>query len=534
MLVAPTDLVAATSSDDLSPARKQAQSWRSPEIAIVDRDLTDTALVDLVSTAETIGDESFARAVTAIQSARAGSFAAIPHIDAAAEILLGFLRSDLIDGWLYVRESDGYLHPYLVMDITLEHADRTHGPRIKFTAEADNATVKRPSRKPRVLYFEETEIVGKSPADVLLAGGAYKETTDLKAEYQARRDRYQRIIDDGFGQQYTFTGRVIRTDDYRSPNKRENRKVVHDVAPGEIAALRTVAPSILFRGGDSYGSVPVITAVRVFDLGAQDFLDVNTGDLIEYVYDPKLQDKLVLPDEQRELLDILTTDISVFTGDIIDGKSAGNVVLAKGRPGVGKTLTAEVYAEVTGRPLYSIHSGSLGITAELVRKNLEVIFDRAKRWDAVLLLDEADVFVMERGLDLGQNAIVAEFLRTLEYFDGLLFLTTNRIDGVDEAILARCAAIIEYRPPAAEDARQVWQILASGNDVVLGDDLLEDLVGGFPDITPRDIKMLLRLALRMARHRGVELDSSVFAGSARFRGLHYVSPAERVPPAEPR
>ncbi|NED68046.1 AAA family ATPase, partial [Streptomyces sp. SID10244] len=106
-------------------------------------------------------------------------------------------------------------------------------------------------------------------------------------------------------------------------------------------------------------------------------------------------DKLVLPDDQRELLNILTTDISVFTGDIIDGKSAGNVILAMGRPGVGKTLTAEVYAEATGRPLYSIHSGSLGVTAELVRKNLEVIFDRAKRWDAVLLLDEADVFVME-------------------------------------------------------------------------------------------------------------------------------------------
>jgi len=164
----------------------------------------------------------------------------------------------------------------------------------------------------------------------------------------------------------------------------------------------------------------------------------------------------------------------------------------------------------------------------LVRKNLEVIFDRAKRWDAVLLLDEADVFVMERGLDLAQNAIVAEFLRTLEYFDGLLFLTTNRIDGVDEAILARCAAIISYAPPGPKDARQVWQILAAGNDVILGEDLLDDLVGGFPDITPRDIKMLLRLALRMARHRDVELDASVFASSAVFRGLRYVPESERA------
>ncbi|NMO02860.1 AAA family ATPase [Gordonia sp. TBRC 11910] len=536
MLIAPTELVAATASDDLAAARRQAKSWRSPEMSIADHDLTDVALADLASTATTVSDASFARAVSAIRSARSGDFPVIPHIDAATEIFRSFLRHDIIDGWLYVRESDGYLHPYLVMNITMEHADRTRGPRIKFTMEADNPTVKRPSRAPRLLYFEETEIAGKTPADVLLAGGAYKETAELKAEYQARRDEFARIIDDGFGAQYRFSGRAIRTDDYRSPNRRENRKVVHDVAPNEIAALRMVAPSVLFadvaaephgNGAGGFGTVPVITAVRVFDLGAQDFLDVNTGDLVPYQYDPHLQDKLVLPDDQRELLNILTTDISVFTGDIIDGKAAGNVILAMGRPGVGKTLTAEVYAEVTGRPLYSIHSGSLGITAELVRKNLEVIFDRAKRWDAVLLLDEADVFVMERGMDLGQNAIVAEFLRTLEYFDGLLFLTTNRIDGVDEAILARCAAVIEYQPPGPDDARQVWTILAAGNDVVLDDTLLDDLVGGFPDITPRDIKMLLRLALRMAAHRDVELDASVFESSARFRGLHYVRSEDR-------
>lgn len=526
MLVAPTNVVAATDSEDLAPARRQAQSWRSPEIGIADRYITDAALVDLIATAESLDAHSFARAVSAIQSAREGAFAPIPHIDAAAEIFRSFLRQDMIDGWLYVRESDGYLHPYLVMDIVMEHGDRTRGPRIKFTMEADNATVKRPSRKPRLLFFEETEVVGKTPGDVLIAGGAYKETADLRAEYQARRDAYQLIIDDGFGRQFDFSGAAIRTDDYRSPNKRSERKVVHDVAPGEIAALRMVAPSVLY-GEEEYGPVPVITAVRVFDLGAQDFLDVNTGDLTPYAYDPDLQDKIVLPDEQRELLHILTTDISVFTGDIIEGKSAGNVILAKGRPGVGKTLTAEVFAEVTGRPLYSIHSGSLGITAELVRKNLEVIFERAKRWDAVLLLDEADVFVMERGFDLAQNAIVAEFLRTLEYFDGLLFLTTNRIDGVDEAILARCAAVIEYRAPGPSDARQVWQILAAGNEVTLSDELLDDLVGGFPDITPRDIKMLLRLALRMAAHRGIEPDISVFISSAKFRGLHYLPPAER-------
>lgn len=524
MFIAPTAVVAATESDDLRTTRARAQSWRSKEIGIPDQELTDQALTDLSATAVNLGDTSFERTITAIRASRTGDQPVIPDITSASEIMIEFLRAGKIDGWLYIRESDGYVHPYLVISIEMEHADRTRGPRIKITLEADNPTVKRPSRVPRVLYFDDTEIVGKTPEEALTAAGAFRENTELKDAYSSRRAKFQRIIDHGFGSQYVFTGRAIRTDDHRAANRRTDRKVVNDVAPAEIAGLRGVCASALFPEGE-YGTIPVLTAVRVFDLGAQDYLDVNTGDLEEYEYDPSLQDKLVLPDEQRELLTILTSDIGVFTGDIIDGKSAGNVILAKGRPGVGKTLTAEVYAEVIGRPLYSIHSGSLGITPEAVRKNLEIVFDRAKRWDAVLLLDEADVFVLERGLDLIHNAIVAEFLRTLEYFDGLFFLTTNRTNGVDEAILARCAAVIDFQAPTPEDARRIWQIMAQGNGVELDPELLDRLVRDFTDITARDIKMLLRLALRIAAHRGERLSISDVAHAAHFRGIHIEEPA---------
>ena len=545
MFTAPTAVVAATESQDLHTTRTRAQNWRSKEIGIPDRDLTDQALADLATTAANLGEDPFERTVAAIQSSRSGDYPVIPDITSASEVLREFLRAGRIDGWLYVRESDGYVHPYLVMTIAVEHGDKTRGPRVKLTLEADNPTVKRPSRVPRILYFEDTEIVGKTPEEALTAAGAFRENQSLKDEYSTRLAEFKEIIEHGFGSQYIFTGRAIRTDDHRAANRRAGRKVVNDVAPDEIAGLRGSTPSVLFDE-DELGTIPLLTAVRVFDLGAQDYLDVNTGDLDAYAYDPSLQDKMVLPDEQRELLTILTSDIGVFTGDIINGKSAGNVILAKGRPGVGKTLTAEVYAEVIGKPLYSIHSGSLGITPEAVRKNLEVIFDRAKRWDAVLLLDEADVFVLERGLDLVQNAIVAEFLRTLEYFDGLLFLTTNRMNGVDEAILARCAAVIEYHAPSPEDARQIWQIMARGNDIELDADLLDRLVNDFVDITARDIKMVLRLALRIAAHRGAALSIDDFVHAAHFRGIHTTdetsgnssseessTPADTSAPAQP-
>ena len=46
----------------------------------------------------------------------------------------------------------------------------------------------------------------------------------------------------------------------------------------------------------------------------------------------------------------------------------------------------------------------------------------------VVLLDEADVFLEERDVkDLNRNALVSVFLRALEYYDGILILTSNRV-----------------------------------------------------------------------------------------------------------
>lgn len=207
---------------------------------------------------------------------------------------------------------------------------------------------------------------------------------------------------------------------------------------------------------------------------------------------------MVLPEDHRDLLDILTTDISAFTSDIVEGKSAGNIIMCVGSPGLGKTLTAEVYAEVIERPLYSIHAGALGTNADDIEKNLRTILTRAKRWNCVLLLDEADVFVMQRGASLTQNAIVAEFLRTLEYFDGLMFMTSNRGSDIDEAIIPRCAAIIHYDVPEKSDAQKIWKIMGENFGVNIPDELVRSLVNTYPELPPRDIKMLLRLTLRMS------------------------------------
>lgn len=136
---------------------------------------------------------------------------------------------------------------------------------------------------------------------------------------------------------------------------------------------------------------------------------IHVDNLTDYQYDSSLREKLILPEEHRDLIDILTQDMDILMDDIVAGKSGGTTILCKGAPGLGKTLTAEVYSEVVGRPLYRVHSGQLGVSSENVEKNLEKVLKRAQRWGAVMLIDEADVYIRRRGNEIDHNAVVASF-----------------------------------------------------------------------------------------------------------------------------
>lgn len=100
--------------------------------------------------------------------------------------------------------------------------------------------------------------------------------------------------------------------------------------------------------------------------------------------------------------------------------------------------TAECVAEKKNRPLYMVTCGDLGTEPDVLERKLSETFEFAVNWNTVLLLDEADVFLQERDVhDLKRNALVSVFLRQLEYFDGVLFLTTNRPSSFDDAFQSR-------------------------------------------------------------------------------------------------
>ncbi|KAI9368986.1 hypothetical protein BJX61DRAFT_521409 [Aspergillus egyptiacus] len=134
-----------------------------------------------------------------------------------------------------------------------------------------------------------------------------------------------------------------------------------------------------------------------------------------------------------------------YTPDIIRGKGRGLVILLHGAPGVGKTATAEAVALEFEKPLFPITCGDLGTTPAAVEKSLKEIFRYAHLWNCILLLDEADVFLTQRDrTDVERNALVSVFLRVLEYYSGILFLTTNRVGALDEAFRSRVHISLYY------------------------------------------------------------------------------------------
>jgi SpoVK/Ycf46/Vps4 family AAA+-type ATPase len=149
-------------------------------------------------------------------------------------------------------------------------------------------------------------------------------------------------------------------------------------------------------------------------------------------------------------------------------------------------------------PLYMMGASDLGTSSGEVEESLSTILEMVAKWNAVLLLDECDVFLEARNAnDLERNKLVSIFLRTLEYYEGILFLTTNRVDNIDLAFQSRIHIAIEYQALDAKSRRHVWSnFLSHGVDHELTDAHLEELAE--IDLNGRQIKNVLKTSQLLA------------------------------------
>jgi hypothetical protein len=168
------------------------------------------------------------------------------------------------------------------------------------------------------------------------------------------------------------------------------------------------------------------------------------------------------------------------------------------------TLTAEAVADLLRRPLYSVSIGELGTDITELERNLRNILEIATSWNAVLLLDEADIFLEARSThDVVRNALVGVFLRLLEYYQGVLFLTTNRVKNFDSAFHSRISLALCYPEHQADTRKHIWRNLTRFSNLNLSDSDLDQLATY--DINGRQIKNTIRLGLALSKKKDVTL-----------------------------
>lgn len=198
-----------------------------------------------------------------------------------------------------------------------------------------------------------------------------------------------------------------------------------------------------------------------FSFSEKLWLEFSLSGINEIQWQDEAFQSLVLPSQIKQNLKGLVSshrfNAAKTIDDVIVGKGKGLNVVLHGPPGVGKTLTGESIAEFLRCPLYAVSSGELGTNAAQLERDLNRIMEITHAWGAILLLDEADVFLEARQPhDIHRNALVSVFLRLTEYYQGILFLTTNRVATFDEAFQSRIHMGIRYENLTIKARKKIW------------------------------------------------------------------------------
>ncbi|KAI0452893.1 hypothetical protein F5B21DRAFT_515729 [Xylaria acuta] len=305
------------------------------------------------------------------------------------------------------------------------------------------------------------------------------------------KDPSEKIIDD----------MDIRPLEYLHPPEKKT------ISSDSMDALRPTALEQNDPPNDKFIYLMPLT-IKGFNLKRKKWLDLEVDKIGPVIWNKQAFKHLVIKEKTKRLIQALISNQieTEKSTDLITGKGNGLIMLLHGGPGTGKTLTAESVAEIAEKPLYPVTCGDIGTEPEQVENYLESVLHIGKTWGCVVLLDEADVFLEQRSLeDLQRNALVSVFLRVLEYYDGILVLTSNRVGTFDEAFKSRIQLALHYKNLSEHQRTQIWgnflsrleEINEVGIDFVDLKDNIEELAKH--KLNGREIRNVITTARQYAR-----------------------------------
>lgn len=141
----------------------------------------------------------------------------------------------------------------------------------------------------------------------------------------------------------------------------------------------------------------------------------------------------------------------------------GYKALFYGPSGTGKTLTASLLGKLANVDVYRVDL-SMVISKYIgeTEKNLEKVFTKAEHKNWVLFFDEADALFGKRtGIsdahDKYANQEIAYLLQRLEDYNGLVILSSNMRNNLDDAFTRRLQSIIHFPVPKSPERLRLWK-----------------------------------------------------------------------------
>ena len=206
-----------------------------------------------------------------------------------------------------------------------------------------------------------------------------------------------------------------------------------------------------------------------------------------------------------------------------------------GKPGTGKSMTAEAIAKTLGKKVYQVNYSDLeskyvGETPKNIRK----VFEVAQKEEAVLIFDEADSFLGKRlssvtqSADYGVNITRSVLLMELEKYNGIVIFTTNLISNYDEAFKRRILLSVYFELPDKEAREKIWK-LHLNDKMPLEEKIDSDyLAGKYENLSGADIKdMVFYAALYALEQEKKILDEIAFDYANDVIKERYINKEER-------
>lgn len=168
-------------------------------------------------------------------------------------------------------------------------------------------------------------------------------------------------------------------------------------------------------------------------------------------------------------------------------------MLFYGPPGTGKSETGKYISESIDKELLVCKASDiLDMYVGGTEQNLARIFSRAEDKESVLLIDEADSFLFDRGRaqrpwEISQTN---EFLTQLENFRGIVICTTNRLPNLDSAVLRRFNRKIGFDYLTSSGKRVFYERMLSSFSERPLTETEERRLAAVPRLTPGDFKVV--------------------------------------------